>query len=416
MIETDGDIVYLIRCADKYNIGYSRNPFKRFLELQANTPFDLSCIATCPGDEHIKNVYSVKFTKSFIRSDWYTLTDEQVSEVIHDFKQLHTHNPRVYYITKELNLPVVSKYDFVLQGKIQYFPHITFITRPYFNQLSDGRIITQLTDTVKIYPSVPPTSYIAYGMNNIPKCLNMWNSEGIPLKQGTKSQGCYCVLPDDRIVIGCGSDIQIFDPSGEFLFAITVVSQFWIRNIYVLPNGNILTIGAMEADGKIWNLDTRLRVGTLHHTDKIVCTVVSNGRIITGSKDTTIKFWSLKDYSLLKTLDDHDSEITALVVKGDYMISGTFKGQIFIWYKDVVQTYLKIQNSIDYIGILPNDTFITDGIHIKWWNIDFKNPLQGFLVGKTLTEDYKGSIKDILILDDGTIGLRFTDFKFGILS
>jgi WD40 repeat protein len=75
---------------------------------------------------------------------------------------------------------------------------------------------------------------------------------------------------------------------------------------------------------KLWEINTRQRIGTLRgHTDIVKCLLIdSRGKtLISGSKDKTIRFWDLKTKKIIKTFggyfNGHSGAIFALALSPD---------------------------------------------------------------------------------------------------
>ncbi|KAI9289355.1 WD40-repeat-containing domain protein [Umbelopsis sp. AD052] len=67
------------------------------------------------------------------------------------------------------------------------------------------------------------------------------------------------------------------------------------------------------------------------HTDSIYCVQFDTEKIVTGSRDTTIKFWSMETRKCLRTLNGHDKSVLCLEYDKDIMISGSSDCTILVW-------------------------------------------------------------------------------------
>ncbi|WVZ98692.1 hypothetical protein U9M48_044094 [Paspalum notatum var. saurae] len=91
----------------------------------------------------------------------------------------------------------------------------------------------------------------------------------------------------------------------------------------------------------VWHVDSTLKEEPLNkwyeHNDwlfrGINCLAVSEtGYLYTGSRDKSIKAWSLEDYSLRCTMTGHKSTVSCLVVASGILYSGSWDGTIRSWW------------------------------------------------------------------------------------
>ena len=85
-------------------------------------------------------------------------------------------------------------------------------------------------------------------------------------------------------------------------------------------------------------LNGDLEFGTLKktltgHIDSVYAlTTLSNGDLVSGSWDNTIKIWNGNDLSLKKTLTGHTDAVRALTtLSNGYLVSGSGDNTIKIW-------------------------------------------------------------------------------------
>lgn len=76
--------VYFISLADKYvKIGYSQFPFRRFQEIQAYNPSDLSLLGMLPGNISLEKKLHKHFGEHRVRNEWFLL-DEEIEEFVNE--------------------------------------------------------------------------------------------------------------------------------------------------------------------------------------------------------------------------------------------------------------------------------------------------------------------------------------------
>ena len=72
---------------------------------------------------------------------------------------------------------------------------------------------------------------------------------------------------------------------------------------------------------------------TGHTSDVNALTVLSDGSLVSGSDDNTIKIWDIKNGQTIKTLTGHTDSVYALTVLPDgSLASGSYDNTIKIWY------------------------------------------------------------------------------------
>ncbi|RLN31134.1 uncharacterized protein C2845_PM05G37550 [Panicum miliaceum] len=116
-----------------------------------------------------------------------------------------------------------------------------------------------------------------------------------------------------------------------------------ITVIVVIDNENhSLCISGDSGSGIfVWRIDSTLKEEPLNkwyeHNDWLYrgvnCLAVSGtGYLYTGSRDKSIKAWSLEDYSLRCTMTGHKSTVSCLVVASGILYSGSWDGTIRSWW------------------------------------------------------------------------------------
>lgn len=170
---------------------------------------------------------------------------------------------------------------------------------------------------------------------------------------------------------------------------------------------------------KLWNKNNFQLITTFSaHTGKVSSlAVLSNGLLISGSNDFTIKIWN--STYLVQTLNDHNSSVSnILVFKTNYLAIGYMDGYILIYENvttsPVLSTTLFNQSSnVERIVNLKNKVLAvgySNGF-IDLWDIS-----NGFLVSSL--NDTTSSLNDLITFDDyliraasdGTIkAINFTD-------
>lgn len=82
------------------------------------------------------------------------------------------------------------------------------------------------------------------------------------------------------------------------------------------------------------NLDGTCILTLSHHTAHIYCLAFSSTTLITGSADTTLKIFSLKNFPRVnceKTLEGHTEDVTCVQFDTEKVVSGSADGAIRVW-------------------------------------------------------------------------------------
>lgn len=80
-----------------------------------------------------------------------------------------------------------------------------------------------------------------------------------------------------------------------------------------------------------------------------------NNMIVTGSGDRSVKVWSLKDGSAIRSLDGHTRGIACLQFDGDFVVSGSSDKSIRVWNVHTGKAVLVLRGHSDLIRTLAFD-------------------------------------------------------------
>jgi len=209
--------------------------------------------------------------------------------------------------------------------------------------------------------------------------IRIWDIDNNREEKLLKERGkVFCLLEfeEDKLLCGCDNSINLWDINADddnFQFSFTG-HGLWVNSLVKL-NKDYFASASNDSKIKIWDYNNRKCLNTLRgHTDcilflillkknnnylcsgsvdltiriwdwenisclhvlrghknwvKCICEL-SNGIILSGSDDYTIKLW--KDYYNIKTLEGHSNSIRALCqINDDYFASGSFDSTIKIW-------------------------------------------------------------------------------------
>ncbi|CAF0857978.1 unnamed protein product [Brachionus calyciflorus] len=140
---------------------------------------------------------------------------------------------------------------------------------------------------------------------------------------------CVKLLKNGSVVISTSIGIQSWDlKTGEFNAIITNPPLCFEETV----DGNILG-GSQDYFIRHWEPNLVLDTSFGGHTDLILSLKSINKDLFAcGSKDETIKIWSIEKILCLKTLQGHEAPIIFLdLIDTDYLLSGCFKGTLKVW-------------------------------------------------------------------------------------
>ena len=153
------------------------------------------------------------------------------------------------------------------------------------------------------------------------------------------------------------SKIRIWDYYNKNCFNILKGHTDCILYLILLKqNNNYLCSGSVDLTIRIWDWENSNCLHVLRgHKNWVKCICeLSNGIILSGSDDYTIKLW--KDYYNINTLEGHSNSIRALCqINDDYFASGSFDSTIKIWdinsWKCIMTLYGHESNIICLISL-----------------------------------------------------------------
>ncbi|MBD2680927.1 MULTISPECIES: CHAT domain-containing protein [Nostoc] len=175
-----------------------------------------------------------------------------------------------------------------------------------------------------------------------------------------------------------------------------------IQDASFSPDGkNIATIGRIDKQVKIWNLQ-----GTLlksWQTNSNLLTKINfspDGKILATAGDKTVKLWNLEG-KLLQTLSGHKDNIADAIFSpnGKIIATAGIDKTVKLWHSDSGKLFRTLQHneSVYSVGFSPNNQILVSAsaAQINFWNWDGKllNILQG----------HQGNISEVNFSSDGNI-------------
>jgi F-box and WD-40 domain protein 1/11 len=111
-----------------------------------------------------------------------------------------------------------------------------------------------------------------------------------------------------------------------------------------------------------YRLSERWRLGQvaphylLGHMDSVYCVQFDDRKIISGSRDHTIKIWDAQSYQCARTLTGHQGSVLCLQYNQEYLVSGSSDSTVMVWCMRTLQRLMrirvknKIKRRIDLLG------------------------------------------------------------------
>lgn len=166
-----------------------------------------------------------------------------------------------------------------------------------------------------------------------------------------------------------------------------------------------------------WNIGRVMTHYLIGHTDSVYCLQFDKQKIITGSRDKTIKCWDLSTYQCVKTLVGHEGSVLCLKYNRDIMISGSSDTTLIVWNMHTLEPVMRLQgHTAGVLDICFNSDYIfscSKDKTIRIWDIHTGQLL------KTLHAAHRGPINSIqlhghhLVSASGDTFIKLWDIRTG---
>ncbi|KJU84114.1 repeat-containing protein [Candidatus Magnetobacterium bavaricum] len=161
---------------------------------------------------------------------------------------------------------------------------------------------------------------------------------------------------------------------------------------YLQGHSNDVTCVAISADGmkivsgskdntlRIWDIATGNLLKTLEGHSSVVSSVAISAddkKIVSGSKDNTVKIWEMATGIMIKTLQEHSDDVTSVAISADGMkiVSGSDDNTVKIWDMPTGSLINNLQGHNGYVksvAISPDGTKIVSASSdntLRIWDI-----------------------------------------------
>jgi WD40 repeat protein len=140
----------------------------------------------------------------------------------------------------------------------------------------------------------------------------------------------------------------------------------------VPPDGHRVVSASKDGTLKLWDLDEGRLLATFRgHTDVVTaCAVTPDGQhVISASRDRTLKLWNLPSGRLLATFEGHTDAVTACAVLPDSrrVVSASRDGTLKLWSLDTQACLLTHRGDAPYTAVAATTAVIAgDDAGIVW--------------------------------------------------
>jgi WD40 repeat protein len=182
------------------------------------------------------------------------------------------------------------------------------------------------------------------------------------------------------------------------------IDRHLVSAIVVIPDGKKVISGSKDNTLKIWDLEKRKLLFILRGHSESVTTVAitSDGkRVISGSKDSTIKVWNLGNRKFSFTLNDESNSINTvgLILDKKRVISSLKDKILKPWnlIRSQLARHRKDRDWITAVAVTPNDKYVISASTnntLKVWNLITRKQFRA-LTGHTK------AVNSVVVTPDG---------------
>jgi len=177
---------------------------------------------------------------------------------------------------------------------------------------------------------------------------------------------------------------------------------YWLRPRRQKVDGMLLPINWMRLYRAQTLLDERwatdpVKSRLVGHSDSVYCIHFDGTKIVTGSRDKTIKFWDYHSLQCIDTLEGHTMSVLCLKFNETIMVSGSSDMTVIVWdMKSRKLTHRLVGHTQGVLDVCFNDRYIfscSKDATIKIWN------METMTLAKTL-EGHRGPVNAVQIYED----------------
>eukprot|EP00741_Cyanophora_paradoxa_P005080 tig00000851_g4922.t1 len=139
------------------------------------------------------------------------------------------------------------------------------------------------------------------------------------------------------------------------------------------PDGKRIVSGSKDKSVRVWDAETGEKLLQLQgHTDEVtsVAVLADGKRIVSGSIDKSVRVWDAETGAELLQLQGHTSTVTSVAVSADgkRIVSGSHDNSVRVWDAETGETVLQLQGEgptdrVSSVALSPDGKRIVSGSH-----------------------------------------------------
>ena len=153
-----------------------------------------------------------------------------------------------------------------------------------------------------------------------------------------------------------------------------------------ISDGKIVS-GSLDKTVKIWDINTGELLNTLTgHTNYVYSVAINEGRVVSGSWDKTIKVWDVITGNLLNTLQGHGDFVRCVAIREEKIVSGSLDKTIKIWDSNTGKLLNTLIGHTNYVySVAISEGKVVSGSRdktVKIWDVntgELLNTLEGHI-------------------------------------
>ena len=212
------------------------------------------------------------------------------------------------------------------------------------------------------------------------KIWNLFNFNCISTLKNDSEVGALSILPNNQLACGCKNGlINIWSLQySNILKSIKAhESDCWIKNFHLRNDSERLISCLADFKIKVWDIKNYQLIRKLSgHTDIILALDnTSDGYLLSGSMDCTIRMWDLNSGDCIKVLDMFESVNCIKFVKENMILISLGKSneiQVYDMNKNrIINQYVAHKKYVSNMVLLPNGKLLSSSGNgeFKLWNV-----------------------------------------------
>ncbi|CAO3623051.1 unnamed protein product [Cunninghamella blakesleeana] len=110
---------------------------------------------------------------------------------------------------------------------------------------------------------------------------------------------------------------------------------------------------------KRWHFGQATANYLLGHEDSVYCIQFDDRKIVSGSRDRTIRIWDIESFQCIRTLTGHEGSVLCLQYNEKYLVSGSSDFTVIVWSMQTLQQLMRIRGHTAKISdVCFNDKYI----------------------------------------------------------